>query len=1089
MKKCKFILFIAVQLITLLALAQNQQLKFERIGTKEGLSDPNVNCIMQDSRGFLWIGTRYGLNRYDGHKFKVFYSDPNDSGSLSNSYIQNIIEDSKGNIWIATSGGGFNKFDRKKNRFKQYTHKPNNPNSVAGNNIGEIIEDKTGKLWIATNNGINLFDPETNHFIQFTNNKNNLNSISDNNIVTEFVDSHGDIWFGTQNGGLNRFDSKDSTFIRYQANKRNSEAISGNNISAIFEDSNHRLWIGASGDGLNLFDRETGKFSHFEKPSEANSLIGKNILSINEDDNGNLWIGSENGGISLFNYQLQKFSNYKSDEIDDSSLSKNSAYSITKDRNGNIWIGLYGAGINLHKKSMNNFNHYKHNSSPNSLSNNFVLSLYGDRNENLWIGTDGGGLNYFDQKAGKFYAYKQNSTPNSIAGNYILTLAEDEKDNLWIGTWGNGMSKLNLKTQKFTNFKLTNNNSGLSSNNIYAIAIAGDAKVWIGTFNSGLDLYDQQSNRFINFKYNKEDTTSISSDNIFSILADKTGRIWIGTFDGGICLFEPKTNSFIRFNKENKKLINNTVAHLFENKSGVIYACTLGGGLNYFDPSAHQFTPIETQNKFASEYIYAALEDLNGDLWASTNKGISKYDTKTKTVRNFSIEDGLQEGEFKPHSAFKAKSGMLYFGGVNGYNSFFPDKIIANSYNPPIVLTDFQIFNQSVPIAQNGNDSSPLKQDISETKSIRLSYKQTIISFEFESLDFSSPATKVYAYMLEGFDEDWNIVGNKNSATYTNLNHGDYIFKVKSQNSSGEWSSEIRTLKVTIVPPFWLTWWFKILVVFFILSAPFGLVYWRIKRLRDQRKRLERLVVERTNEIQRKNDQLKDLNSTKDKLFSIISHDLRSPFSAILGFQDLLVNNYFEYSEDERIDMIRQVHTTTNQVYSLVENLLSWAKIQTSNIHQYPVVFNVKEIVLDKLGLYRKIAETKGISFNDQLPDDLVAFADINLLRTTLRNLVNNSIKFTSVGGNILITAIRDNHFIKISVVDSGTGMTQEQIDSLFNLEKTRSKHGTNGEEGSGLGLVLCKEFTERNKGSITVESQPGKGSTFSFTVPAMPAK
>ena len=1105
MKICRYILFILVQFVSLLAFTQNQQLRFERIGTKDGLSDLNVVCTMQDSRGFIWVGTRHGLNRYDGNQFKKFYSNPVDSGSISSNYIKDIIEDSKGNIWIATSGGGFNKFDRKTNKFKQYTHQPNNPNSVSGNETNKIIEDRTGKLWIASNAGVNLFNPENEHFIHFSHNANDPTTISDDNVTALLADSRGDIWFGTQKGGLNRFINKDSTFIHFHADPKNNFTISGNNVTTIFEDSGHHLWIGTSDKGINLFDRETGKFRHFKSTSSSNSLIYNNILCINEDNKANLWIGTENGGISIFNYKLQIFKNYVKDEIDDNSLSSNSVYSISKDSEGNMWVGLFAGGINLYKKTTESFNLYKHTSSAGSLSNNFVLCIYEDRNDNLWIGTDGGGLNCFDQRTGKSILYKQNSTQNSIAGNNILAITEDNKDNLWIGTWGNGLSKFNRKTQKFSNFKYSeNNSSGLSSNNIYAISVARDGKIWIGTFmGGGLDVYNEQSNRFIHYKYSKDDKRSLSSDKIYTILEDKTGRVWIGTADGGINLFEPKTNNFTRFDRENKGLINNAILQLLETKSGIIYASSMGGGLNYFNPSERRFIPIESRNKFVSDYISAALEDQNGNIWVSTNAGISKYNPETKIIENYSVEDGLQGEEFKPHSAFKGKSGMLYFGGVHGFNSFFPSQIIDKAYNPPIVLTDFQIFNKSVTIANNENDPSPLKQDISETKSISLSYNQSFIFFEFASLDFTSPDKKVYNYMLEGFDKDWNLVGSKNSATYTNLYPGDYVFKVKSQNRSGEWSSHILTLNVTIVPPFWLTWWFKILMGLIFLSAPLVLVYLRTKRLHNQKKLLEKLVEERTIEIQsknellelqansllQKNDQLKDLNSTKDKLFSIISHDLRSPFNAILGFQDLLLNSYSEFSDADRLSMIRQVHTTTNQTYYLVENLLNWARIQTNNIQPHPIRINLGKVILEKFDLYRDIAEAKGISFNHQLTDELFAFTDNNLLETILRNLINNAIKFTPSGGFILVKARKELNIIIISVSDSGIGMTQEQIETLFSLEKTQSKDGTNGEKGSGLGLILCKEFVEMNNGTISVESQIGKGSTFSFTIPALPAE
>jgi signal transduction histidine kinase/ligand-binding sensor domain-containing protein len=1101
----KYYILIFVILIKFLAIptsAQNKQLRFERIGIKEGLSDPIVLSMLQDSRGFLWVGTRRGLNRYDGNQFKTFFNIREDSTSISGNYINKIIEDSKGTLWIATADG-LNRFDRYKNIFKQYINEPNNSYSLSGDNASNIIEDKLGRLWITTNDGVNILNPETGRFTRFMHDKNDSTSLSDNFATSVLCDSNGDIWIGTINGGLNKFVPTDSTFIHYKTDNRNSEAISGNSISTIFEDSQKRLWIGTSNTGLNILDRKKGKFQHFHPETNDNSISGNNVLCLNEDDSGNLLIGVENGGICFLDSSLQKFTNYVHDDIDESSLSANSVYSILDDNVGNIWVGVFAGGLNLYKKSTASFNHFKHTSSKNSISNNFVLGIYEDHDENIWIGTDGGGLNCFDQKTGKSYLYIQNSLQNSIAGNSIITMNEDGKHNLWIGTWGNGLSKLNLNTRKFTNFNIENTQQGLSSNNIYSIKVARDGKVWIGTFGGGLDIYDEKSNSFTHFQNDKNDKNSLSDNMIYTILEDKEGNMWLGTAHGGINLFDPKTKSFIRFDEEHNNLIVRNIYHLIQSSTGTIYACTAGYGLIYFDQATKKFHQIESKNNFASEFVYAALEDFDGKIWMSSNQGISSYDPKSKTVKNYTVEDGLQADEYKPHSAFITKSGMLYFGGINGYNSFYPGQIRKKSYNSPIVLTDLKLFNKSVPIAQNENDPSPLKQDISETKSLRLKYNQSFITFEFASLDFSNSDEKAYSYMLEGFDEEWNNVVNKNSATYTNLNPGEYIFKVKSQNSSGEWSSQILQLNVTIVPPFWLTWWFKLLMGMFLIIAPIGLTYFRIKQLNKQKVLLEKSVDERTAEIQsknqllneqaltllQKNDQLNDLNSTKDKLFSIIGHDLRTPFSAILGFQDLLVNSYNDYSDKERLNMITQTHSTTNQVYALVENLLSWARIQSNTIQHKPISKNIKLIINEKLQLYQDIAKGKGISLNYQIPDDLVAFADVNLIDTILRNLISNAIKFTPNGGNILVTACQINDFIKISIIDSGIGMDQEQIDNLYKLDKTQSKQGTNGEIGSGLGLVLCKELAEKNGGVIIVESIKDIGTTLSFTIPTTPTR
>lgn len=902
MKSTRYFLLLILQGICFVAVSQNQHVKFESYGTEQGLSQSNVICILQDKQGFMWFGTRDGLNKYDGYKFTVYKNIAGDKNSISNNYIKGIAESKNGDLWIATWGGGLNKFDRQKNKFTAFKHDAGDKSSISNDFLNSVIEDSRGNVWIGTEDaGLNMLDTAKNEFVHYTP-QSNITSLSDVFVRNVFEDSRKDIWVATGNGGLNLFNRQTNTFTRFQHNAKDSRSVSSNEIYAMFEDSQHRFWIGTNGGGLELMNRESGEFYHFKHDNtNANSLANNFVVAINEDSKKNLWIGTENGGLSILDSAAKSFQTCSSDEFDNTSIGSNSIYSIYRDNRDNLWIGTFNAGVNLVSRDISRFIHYKHLALKNSLSHNKVLCIYEDAANNVWIGTDGGGANLFDTKTGKFTPYRHNAgNKNSICGDYVLSICEDSKGNLWFGTWADGITVFNREKNTYRHFKNNPDDpSSLSNNNAWTIYEDNEKNIWIGTFGGGLDLFNPGNNSFTHFKQDAANKTGVSSNKIHSIYQDKEGYLWISTDGSGLNRLDKKSGTFTYFLHDDKKnsISNNSVNNTYEDENGDLWIGT-ATGLNFFDKKTNLFTNYTTADGLPSNVISGILEDDKKNLWISTYKGLSCFNPRTKEFKNFTTADGLQSDEFKLHAYCKSRSGVMYFGGNNGFNQFFPDKIKEDPFESPLVFTDFLIFNKKVPIADSDSDPSPVKKDISATQAISLSYKSSVISFEFASLNYTSPEKKQYAYMLEGFDKTWNEVGAQHTATYTNLNPGTYVFRVKGMDNDGNWSTKSTDMQLTIRPPFWQTWWFRVCVILFVITSFVVFYRRRIKAVTKQKVQLEKQVKERTAQVVLQKEEL----SRNVQELAILKEDLEKEKYYLDSLMDNMPDSiYFKDNESKLI--------------------------------------------------------------------------------------------------------------------------------------------------------------------------------------------
>jgi signal transduction histidine kinase/ligand-binding sensor domain-containing protein/CheY-like chemotaxis protein len=1080
--------------------SQPSNLVFRHLRVEDGLSQSTVHAIVQDRNGFMWFGTDNGLNKYDGNKFVVYHHDANDPQSVASNFIVEIYEDSYRCLWIGNGYNGLDLFDRENEVFIHYTHNPEDAGSISNNNIRTVYEDKHKNLWIGTSGGgLNLYNRKTNTFAHILKDTLNPSSLGSNFISSIAEDLNGNLWLGSTEGIIMKFDPIKNTFKNIPLYGQYKADLFNTTFCNIYIDSDNCVWFGTEL-GIFMYDQQTEKILHLQNINNNRGPNVNAISSVIEFEKGIFFIATDHGGLNIYNKKTGKFSYLLNKRYDETTISNDQLYNIYRSGNGIIWIGSFHGGVNIYDQNAIKFEQFKYLLSGDDALNccNSVISIAEDKNNNIWIGYDGQGMDIYNPQTGQVQNFlSEENNLNTIRSNIITEIYKDTQNNMWIGTYLKGLSVMNWKTKRFTNLMHDPDNpNSLGGNNVWTILESKNGKIWIGTIGSGADSYDPATKTFRHFVNSVADSSSISNNDVFKIFEDKDQNIWIGTRNG-LNLLKKDGSSFKRFlsdQPDNTGIFGAWVYDIYQDRNGDIWIGT-DLALNLYQPETGKFVYFNENDGLKGNSVLSILEDNHHNLWLSTNKGLSKFNYIDHTFKNYDIADGLQGNEFNYTSALLASDGKMYFGGKNGFNVFHPDSIQYNQEKPQVFFTNLSILN--APISPRSKNSI-LQKNINFVKSVVLTYKQNVISLEFAALNFTNPQKNQYEYMLEGFDKEWNKVGNRNEATYTNLNPGIYTFKVKASNNDGVWNTEGTSLKITIEPPFWKTKWFIGIELLVIIALIYLYIFFREKKLQTDKKvlqekveertfqieeqkaeleehhnHLEQLIEYRTEELRKAKEKAEESDRLKSAFLANMSHEIRTPMNAIVGFSSLLNDPNLE--AEERSEFIELINANSESLLVLIEDILDLSLIEANQIIVRNKIFDLNEL-LDGLQSSYTISNKKSeIKF--RLNTDLFRVKQI------LVNMLNNAYKYTSEG-SIELGCTLENDNIVFYVKDTGIGITKEDALIVFDRFRKLEKNFTNTYRGVGLGLAISKRLTEILGGNIWVHSEPGKGSAFYLSFP-----
>ncbi|QHT71668.1 response regulator [Rhodocytophaga rosea] len=1065
-----------------------QHITFEKVTPPLGFELASINDLKQDAQGYIWIATTKGLQRYDGYTWKTFLHDSTLTSSLADNKIVSVCPTRDGKVWVGTFGMGMDCLDPESGKVTHHFLAGRKEFNWQENFITYLREDRMGNLWIGTNRGLYCRQIKTGQFTRYVPIAGDSTSLSHLEVQTIYEDREGTLWIGTGypdtttplEGGLNKFDSKTGRFTRYLHNPKDPYSLIDSRAQVLFEDSRGTFWVGTAGDGLHTLDRKTGKFTRYpyqaDHPQKLSRPYAKNpwrgiahgVNLITEDAAGAIWIGAVASGLNRYEPSSGKLTHFEMGAPGD--LPDNTFNSALRTRDGLLWMGTT-VGQLLKVPSLNNL--VTHVATPAG-----VHIFHEDAAGTMWLGT-AAGLRPIEPLQPASQAFlRQAARQTTLLTDRVTRINQDRKGNLWISAWNNGLYHFTTSTGRFHHYKHDSlDTHSLSAGNIVNTYQDHSGTIWVLT-EGGLNRLDNTTGRFTHYYHDPNDSSSLASNSTFPALEDRTGAFWVGTVNGGLHLLDRATGKSTNF------LPGSSIIQLLEDASGTLWVAAHDRGLYWLNRQKYQFESfVDPVSGKPLPYANSLLEDKSGTLWVGAISGLAAINRQRDSLRLFGSNYGIGGAEDLYFGArYQSRDGSLYYGGESGYYKFRPELLLKHhAVSPQLVLSALRIHNQSITPTPEG----PLQEGLSQANIIHLSHNQSVFSIDFVGIDYRHPEQHQYTYMLENYDFTWRPAGSERTAHYFNVPPGEYIFRVKVVNSDGIWTQ--KAISILISPPWWRTIWAYALYAFAFVGLFYG--GWRYLLLRERSKNEQQLR-------QFKAEQVLEMDQLKSHFFANISHEFRTPLTLILSpLEKKLRTLHVDHPEQSDFQLM---HRNALRLLQLVNQLLDLSKLEAGKMVLQTEPGEIIHFFQRIATSFTSLAEARQIQFGVHAPDEyLWVCFDKDKLEKILNNLLSNAFKFTPTAGSISISlrlkpaSALDNiplekaHILAdFSIKDTGIGISSSQIKQIFNRFHQVDNSLTREQEGSGIGLSLTKELVELHGGSISVESELEKGTTFTVSLP-----